>query len=176
MNDFQRILFICCWAALPSSIVRADENTDWPGFRGPGGRGVAEGFSVATSWDASLPSSEQSSRVLWSCDVPGLGHSSPTIIGDRIFLATAIAEAGDAPLKVGSGGEPTAADDNGVQSWVVLCFDKATGNELWRRTAKRGRPLATRHAKATHANTTVTVGGRPEGGVASEVVPFVVRW
>jgi hypothetical protein len=57
------------------------------------------------------------------------------VFGDRIFLATAIAEEGEAPLKLGAGGEPTAADDNGEQSWVVLCYNKLTGAELWRETA-----------------------------------------
>ncbi|MCP4506552.1 MAG: PQQ-binding-like beta-propeller repeat protein, partial [Fuerstiella sp.] len=34
-----------------------------------------------------------------------------------------------------------------------------TGDELWRQTAHRGRPRATRHLKATHANTTVAITG-----------------
>jgi outer membrane protein assembly factor BamB len=79
--------------------------------------------------------------------------------GNRIFVATAIASDGKAPLKVGLGGQPDAADDNGDQSWVVLCYDRLTGHELWRKTAHQGRPRATRHAKATHANTTVSVEG-----------------
>nr|WP_286177522.1 sulfatase-like hydrolase/transferase [Rhodopirellula sp. JC639] len=42
---------------------------------------------------------------------------------------------------------------------MVLCFDKSTGDELWRRTAHQGIPRATRHTKASHANTTVAVSG-----------------
>ena len=88
---------------------------------------------------------------------PGLGHSSPVISGERIFVATAIASEGDAPLKIGRGGRPDAADDHGEQSWVVLCFDKRSGDELWRRAVHTGKPRATRHAKATHANTSVAI-------------------
>jgi len=43
---------------------------------------------------------------------------------------------------------------------VVLCYDKTTGEELWRKTARSGKPRATRHAKATHANTTITADGK----------------
>lgn len=42
----------------------------------------------------------------------------------------------------------------------MLCIEKTTGRELWRRTLKRGRPRATRHAKATHANTSLSIAGQ----------------
>ena len=74
-------------------------------------------------------------------------------------MATAIASEGQAPLKVGRGGQPDAADDNGEQSWVVLCYDRNTGKEIWRRIAHKGKPRATRHAKATHANSSVAIEG-----------------
>lgn len=130
----------------------------WTTFRGSDGRGVAAGFSVRTEWNA-VADSDAAEGVLWSVDVPGLAHSSPVIKGDHIFLATAIAADGTAPLKVGRGGRPDAADDNGEQSWIVLCYDRLSGKEVWRKTAKTGKPQATRHAKATHANTSVTIDG-----------------
>ncbi|MEE2935390.1 MAG: FG-GAP-like repeat-containing protein [Planctomycetota bacterium] len=131
---------------------------DWDSFRGRGGKGVADGSPVRTAWNADETAGELSG-VLWSTQVPGLGHSSPVISGDRIFLATAIAAAGDAPLSVGRGGKPDAADDQGEQSWVVLCYDRNTGEEIWRQTAQHGIPKATRHAKATHANTSIAIEG-----------------
>lgn len=131
--------------------------TDWPSFRGPGARGVADGFSVRTQWNAD-PAADLDG-VLWQTDVPGLGHSSPVISGNRIYLLTAIASSGEAPLQITAGGRPTAADDHGQQTWVLLCYDKTTGQKLWQKTAFTGKPRATRHAKATHANTSVCVDG-----------------
>ena len=125
-------------------------------FQGTGGTRVTEGYSVRTKWNASEANTE---GVLWSIDLPGLAHSSPVISGDRIYLTTAVATTGDAPLKVGRGGRPDAADDNGEQSWMVLCFDRNNGKELWRQTARTGKPRATRHVKATHANTSVAIDG-----------------
>lgn len=132
--------------------------TDWPSFRGAGAKGVAEGYRLPVSWNADADQGEIHG-MLWSRSVPGLGHSSPVVSGNQVIIATAIAEAGDAPLQIGRGGRPDAADDNGVQSWVLISFDKKTGNELWRSEVYRGVPRATRHAKATHANTSVAVQG-----------------
>lgn len=139
--------------------LHAQSTTDWPAFRGSGGRGVAEGFPVRTTWNAD-PAAGALDGVLWQTEVPGLGHSSPVIFGDQLFLITAIADEGSAELEIAAGGKPTAADDNGRQQWVVLCYDKTSGKELWRQTLRTGEPRATRHAKATHANTSVCVDGR----------------
>ena len=136
---------------------RAEYRTgNWPAFRGLGGRGVAEGHELASSWNAD-PAIGPDKNILWRRTVPGLGHSSPVIMGDKLFILTAVAKDGKAPLQVASGGKPTAADDNGTQDWLLLCYQTKTGESLWRRTLKTGKPRATRHAKATHANTSVFV-------------------
>lgn len=137
--------------------VTAQESTDWPSFRGHGARGVADGFKTPTQWNAGSQSGKVQG-VLWETEVPGLGHSSPVIYGDKLFLLTAIPKDGKSKLQIKSGGKPTAAKD-GEQDWVILCYDKNTGKEIWRKSAHQGKPKATRHAKATHANTSVTVDG-----------------
>ena len=153
-----RAVVFCVCAGFVLTAVGADKVSHWPSFRGQENRGVADGYPVRSSWQADA--SAEKVGVLWSTPVPGLGHSSPIVWGDKLFLATAISTDGKAPLKIGRGGRPEAADDNGEQSWVVLCYDRLTGRELWRKTAHRGRPRATRHAKATHANTSLITDGK----------------
>ncbi len=131
---------------------------NWPQFRGSGAAGVADGFSLRTSWNAD-PASLEPEGVLWRAALPGLGHSSPVVWGDRVFVCTAVPDGGEAELMLGAGGKPTAADDSRKHAWVILCFDKETGKELWRRTAHEGEPRATRHVKATQANTSLAVDG-----------------
>lgn len=148
----------------PSSLTpfreRAEyRSNDWPAFRGLGGRGVAEGFSLPIEWNAD-PTAGDLKNVLWHVEVPGLGHSSPVVVGNKLFLLTAVSQDGKAPLEIDAGGQPTAADDNETQDWLLLCYDKTNGHELWRRTLHQGKPRATRHAKATHANTSVCVSGQ----------------
>jgi len=139
--------------------VGQEISQNWPSFRGEGARGVSHGYRTATDWNAD-PAVGPIQNVLWQSKVPGVGHSSPIVFGDRVFIATAVAEAGEAPLQIGRSGKPTAADDQGSQSWVVLCYDKNNGRELWQQVAHQGKPRATRHAKATHANTSLATDGK----------------
>jgi len=44
--------------------------------------------------------------------VPGLGHSSPIVWGNNIFVATAVRLSGKAPLRIGYYGDVKAAPDN----------------------------------------------------------------
>ena len=132
---------------------------DWPAFRGANGSGVQDGFTLPTRWNAD-PAAGPLSGIRWKTRVPGLGHSSPIVWGDRVFVATAIRESGEAPLRLGLFGDSDGADDNTSQRWMILCLDAKTGRVLWERAANEGRPRAGRHVKATHANTTLATDGR----------------
>lgn len=144
------------FSLMPLALIQGQEATDWPGFRGTGATGIANGFRTAVAWDLANPDQKQ---VLWRKEIPGLGHSCPTIVGNRLFIATAVAEGEESELQVGRGGNIKAAQEDAVHKWLVLCFDKWTGEELWRKVAAEGKPKATRHTKATHANTTITISG-----------------
>ncbi len=151
------LLFVCL--TLNVAAHAADEPQNWPAFRGPGATGVADGYPLRTSWNAD-PAAPSPQGVLWRTPVPGLGHSSPVVWDDRVFVCTAINENGEADLMLGVGGQPTAADDSQEHRWVIFCFDKTTGKELWRKTARKGEPRATRHVKATQANTSLAIDGK----------------
>ncbi len=154
MRKWISVLFAMIVTSCSVSSSVANDGSDWPCFRGMLSRGVAAGHRTAEVWDATDPSDE---AILWSVDIPGLGHSSPVIYGDRLFITTAVATTVDVPLQVGQDGNTEAADDNGRQQWLVLCYEKSTGAELWRVVAHEGAPKTTRHPKATHANASVAV-------------------
>jgi outer membrane protein assembly factor BamB len=138
------------------NTVHADSSTDWPCFRGAESKGIATGYATAVTWNAT---DANDSSIQWKIPIPGLGHSCPTVVGDRVFLATAIATEDNVDLNVGRNGDIKAANDVGEQTWMILCFHKKDGKELWRSTAIRTVPKTTRHPKATHANTTLAVDG-----------------
>jgi hypothetical protein len=69
---------------------------DWPQFRGIAATGIAEGFSLPTSWNAT-----DGTNVLWKTPIPGLGLSSPVVWGNDLFISTSISGQKDAGLKVG---------------------------------------------------------------------------
>ena len=69
-----------------SMIVPTGKAKDyWPHWRGPSVQGIVEGKGYVDHWS-------ETQNVLWKVAVPGRGHSSPIIWGDRIFLTTAAEE------------------------------------------------------------------------------------
>lgn len=74
-----------CLASLVllATTVRANDEANWPRFRGPNGSGVSPSANPPVHID-------QDSALLWKTPVPA-GLSSPCIWGDRIFL-TAFAD------------------------------------------------------------------------------------
>jgi len=153
-----RVSHFSCALILAASTASAADSSNWPMFRGGSALGVAEG-SAPLSWNADSEAGALR-NVKWKTPIAGLGHSSPVIWGNRLFVATAVSGAGTAPLRVGLYGDGNSADDNGEQSWMVYCLDKRTGKVLWERTAYKGMPRSKRHTKGTHANTTVAVDGK----------------
>jgi outer membrane protein assembly factor BamB len=132
----------------------AAAQTNWPCFRGANAGGIAKGATTATVWNA-----EKSENILWKQSVPGLGHSSPIIWGDRLFVTTAVNQHKAAPLKVGLYGDPGSAEDVDDQQWKIFCLNKKTGKILWNKTAHESVPKQKRHSKATHANCTMATDG-----------------
>jgi len=131
------------------------KSVNWPSFRGTNACGIAEGFETATTWNA-----EKSENIRWKVPIPGLGHSSPVVWGNHLFVLTAIRSTGKAPLKVGLYGDGDSADDDVSQKWMVYCVDKKTGKIIWQKLAHEGIPKIRRHTKATHANTTAATDGK----------------
>ena len=133
----------------------AGKSVDWPTFRGPSSSGVAEGFPTVERFDVA-----KGENVLWKTKVPGLGHSSPVIWGDRIFVTSAISGKADPELRVGLYGAIEPVEDDTAHKFVVYCLDRKTGKILWDRTAWEGVPKIKRHTKASHANSTPATDGK----------------
>ncbi|MFZ5830424.1 MAG: PQQ-binding-like beta-propeller repeat protein [Planctomycetota bacterium] len=58
---------------------------EWTRFRGPDGNGQCDATGLPTSW------SESDYR--WRVELPGIGHSSPVIWGDRVYITSALEDA-----------------------------------------------------------------------------------
>jgi hypothetical protein len=66
-----------------AGAIANNSTSNWPQWRGPMGSGVAPAGDPPTEWRLSL-------NVAWRRPVPGRGHSTPIVWGDRLFLLTAI--------------------------------------------------------------------------------------
>jgi outer membrane protein assembly factor BamB len=92
---------------LASLVICTNAPADeWPRFRGPNGSGVAGSTS------ALIPAKWDERDVAWKIEVPGQGHSSPVIFGNKLFLTSA---------------------DRAVGKRYLLCIDARTGDTLWTR-------------------------------------------
>ena len=107
-------------------------STDWPAWRGLNGDGHAKEIEgLPLKWN-------DSKNVVWKIKLPGRGHSTPPIVGNRIYLATAEA---------------------GKQAQSVLCFEKGTGKLIWNTTVHKGNFVKGGNKNASQASSSVVCDG-----------------
>ena len=148
MRQLVLSLFSLCF------ISTAAHAQNWPQFRGPGAAGVVEGGAAAVKWDAA-----KTENMLWKTALPGLGHSSPVVWGDKVFVSTAVSTAKD-ETRYGLYGDVAPVKDDPKHTWKVYALDKRTGKILWERVAYEGLPKVKRHPKSTHADSTPVTDGK----------------
>ena len=109
------------------------EGDDWAQWRGLKHDGIAD-----SNQDPPIKFSSKK-NVLWSTKIPGRGHGSPTIYGDRIFLATA---------------------DEKAKTQTLICLDRLTGKEIWNKEVHRGGFPQKSNKKASQASSTPATDGK----------------
>ena len=105
---------------------------NWPGWRGPRGDGTSESTSLPMSWDGS-----SGENIKWKAAIPGTGHSSPVVYGDRIFVASCLPK---------------------TQERVLISIDRNTGKILWQKTVLKAR-LEKKHSLNSFASGTPATDG-----------------
>lgn len=133
----------------------------WPQWRGPDSQGVSPERGLPVEWSPAK-------NVDWVAGIPGSGHSSPIVSGNRIFLTTAIEGAivpgAKAVRHVTKDAQeflhPDSVGADHLQILKVLCLDLTTGKILWERAAHEGAVLDNRHRKNTFASPTPVTDGR----------------
>jgi outer membrane protein assembly factor BamB len=113
-----------------AGLALAAEAESWPGWRGPRGDGTSAERHLPVQWSST-------SNVVWSAPVPGKGHASPIVWGDRVFTVSALPATGER---------------------VLLCFDRRTGRLEWQRAVITS-PLEKKHALNSHASSTPATDG-----------------
>ena len=136
----------------------------WPDWRGPSMNGVAL-TGAPTVWS-------DTRGIAWKVAIPGRGHSSPIVWGDRIFLTTAVptgarAEAPAEPAGRGGRGArrggPGGGSGGGEEHrFEVLALDSLTGAVVWRQVATTATPHEGYHGQygSFASHTPVTDGQR----------------
>ncbi len=103
----------------------------WTRWRGPSGQGHVAGINYVDTWS-------DTTNVKWKVAVPGIGHSSPIVWRDHIFLTT--------------------SRDAGARM-SLLAFNRTTGALLWE-TAIPSSGVEHIYWKNSHASATATTDGQ----------------
>jgi len=99
--------------------VTSSPTQEWSRFRGPAGAGVLDNQNLPSTWDV-----ESGENIRWRTPIPGMGHSSPIVWGEKVFVTTAVSTAdeelvlGDARVSL----ERELADEK-PQTFDVLVLD-----------------------------------------------------
>src|SRR5262245_61299776 len=103
-------VFMRAWLTGIALIIASNASAqEWPRFRGVNGSGVSA-TAFPTQWT--------NKDYRWKFDLPGPGHSSPILWGERLFV--------------------TSSDAKG--NLHVVCVDARTGRSVWSREFAAGTP------------------------------------
>jgi len=134
MKPFLPLSFAIVLAGLTSTqAVLTAASGDWPGWRGPTADGhAAAGQKVPVTWS-------ETQNVVWKAPVRGKGHASPTVVGNRIYLATA---------------------DHATDEQLVICYDRSNGKVVWETVVHRGNLETKGHRNSSQASSSVAWDGQ----------------
>ena len=127
---------------------------NWAGWRGDG-HGISPEKNLPLKWS-------ENEGVKWKTPIPGAGHSSPIVWGDRVFVTTGVAE--DPNVETFKGGVFMGGDrrrpDESEYAYRVICLDADKGDILWSKDVARQTPKTRRHTKNTYASETPVTDGK----------------
>ena len=108
---------------------------DWPQWRGPrlDGSSMEKGLPLAWSADE---------NIAWKTPLPGVGHSSPIVVGDNVFITTCLVE------------QKTLE-----KARQLICIDRVNGKILWQREVVRSQ-LEPKHGLNSYASATPAADGQ----------------
>jgi outer membrane protein assembly factor BamB len=104
---------------------------DWGQFRGPTGQGISDERGLPLTWS-------ETKNVRWKVAIPGIGWSSPAIVGDHIWLTTATEEG---------------------KSLRAICVDRNSGATLQNVEIFRRKDSWKINSKNSHASPTPIIEG-----------------
>ncbi|MBI2803863.1 MAG: PQQ-binding-like beta-propeller repeat protein [Planctomycetes bacterium] len=114
---------------------------DWPAWRGPRLDGSSLEKNLPIKWSVAKDGKTgeiKMDNIAWGTPIPGIGHSSPIIHGDSVFLTTCL-------LK--------------EQKRVLLCLDRRDGKILWQRDVAES-PLEFKNRLNSFASSTPATDGK----------------
>lgn len=126
---------------------------NWPQWRGPLGTGVAPLGDPPVEWS-------EEKNVRWKVAIPGRGHGTPIVWGEKIFLTAAVPFGPQ--LEPRKSGRPGAHDNLAVSQrhrFIALAVARDTGRIVWQKTLREGLPKEGAHYTASLASASPVADG-----------------
>ena len=139
----------------PHSLVAQNaRETGWPHFRGPLFTGEAPDANPPVEWS-------EGKNVRWKTELPGLGHSSPIVANERIYLTAAIpfGEPLAEPKWSGREGAHNNLPITQKQRFVVVAINRAGGEILWQTQVHEALPHEGGHESGSLASASIVTDG-----------------
>lgn len=140
-------------AAINDDQVSTEASRYWPQWRGPLSAGVAPYADPPIEWS-------ESKNIRWRIPMPGIGHSTPIVWGNHVFITAAVPY-GDVldPKYSGALGSHDNLPVTRHQEFMALALNRHNGKILWQRIIHKELPREGGHFTASFAsNSPVTDG------------------
>jgi len=147
------LIFLCSLAPAESEGFGTAAQRYWPGWRGPLTAGVAPHANPPVKWS-------EKTNIRWKVALPGRGHSTPIVWGERIFLTAAIPH-GDA-VRPRLPERPGAHDNlflTHQHEFVVLAVDRRDGSIVWQQAVHKELPHEAGHVSGSLASASPVTDG-----------------
>lgn len=134
---------LCAFYLFCSAAFAQTAPTDSLRFRGGGGTGVVETLAFPETWSSN-------ENIAWAADLKGGGLSSPVVVGDKIFLTTAVGFADPASFGKGVSDMRPKLPDAALK-FHVMCLKLEDGSMVWEKTIAEDKPEYPIHASNSFA-------------------------
>lgn len=143
-------------ASVSAQSVGPERYDNWHQWRGPDATGSAARGNPPTTWS-------ETENVQWKAPLEGAGSSTPIVWKDQVFVLTSINTGEVDPNATPPSDQPDRPFGikfpNTKYRFVVLSFDRNTGEELWRQTATELVPHEGHHGDNNFASASPTTDG-----------------
>jgi len=146
------ILLLAIFAT--GGFCQTDEADQWANWRGPLQTGVAPSANPPIQWS-------EDKNIAWKTPLPGLGHSSPVVWDDRIYLTSA-RKIGE-PFAPRPDTAPGAHDNKLVSSkfeFLAIAIDRKTGKVVWEKSLHSEIPHEGAHTSGSLASASPVTDGK----------------
>lgn len=128
-----RVFGFCAFLLLTGVVASFSplQAEPWPGWRGPRWDGTSKETGIPTSFS-------DTKNVRWKLPLGGIGHSSPVVWGDKVFVTWCTEK---------------------EELRVLACVDRVKGTCLWKKTVLKA-PLERKHRLNSYSSATPATDGK----------------